>query len=513
MMRLHLPYRWAIPVALVALAACGGDDLTLPSDGSPADGAPSPAELQMAGGDGQVGVAGSPLPSPVRVQVLDDSGNGLAGQSVNWIVSTGGGRAPQSTTTDANGYAEATWVLGAPGANSLSAAVAGVGQVTFVAMANDTSNGSGNGGSGGNGGNGGNGGSGGNGGTGGGSGSGGNGGGGSGTGTVPSSAASTVSADPASLPVGSTATIRVTVRDAAGLPVPGAVVTLSASGSGNTLKQPSQPTGNDGVAVGTLKSTIAGTKDIMATVNGTTAITQTAQVFVTPAPASRIAAVEGNNQSARTGEQVSVPPAVRVTNSLGEPVPGVGVTFVVTRGGGSVTGESQITDPNGVARVGSWTLGSSAGQNRLEARAGSLNGSPVVFSATATAPQQPPPPPPPPPPPSTAQVDHFQFRVLPHDVRVNEWFTVEVAMLDKAGKIVPVDGTQIYLGLWPAGSNVPDNTRLAGDRFVDTRNGVAVFNLYVKKSGTYRFTARSDFLPKNLGPFGPELFSDNFQVH
>jgi hypothetical protein len=506
MMRLHLPYRWAIPVALVALAACGGDDLTLPSDGSPATGSPSPAQLQMAGGNGQVGVAGSPLPNPVRVQVLDDSGNGLADQSVSWIVSTGGGSAPQSTTTDSEGYAEATWVLGAPGANSLSAAVTGVGQVNFVAMANDTSSsGNGTGGPGGPGGPGGNGGDG---------GSGGNGGGGGvgGTGTVPSPAVSTVSVDPASLPVGSVATIRVTVRDAAGLPVPGAVVTLTASGSGNTLTQPSQPTGNDGVAVGTLASTIAGTKDIIATVNGSTQVTQTAQVFVTPAPASRIAAVEGNNQTAGTGEQVPVPPAVRVTNSLGEPVPGVGVTFVVTRGGGSVTGESQITDPNGVARVGSWTLGSSAGQNRLEARAGSLNGSPVVFSATATAPQQPPPPPPPPPPASTAQVDHFQFRVQPHEVGVDEWFRVEVALLDKAGKIVPLDGIQIYLGLWPTGSSVPDNTRLAGDRFVDTKNGVAVFNLYIKQSGGYRFTARSDFLPKNLGPFGPELFSNTFQV-
>jgi Bacterial Ig-like domain (group 1) len=508
-MRLHLPYRWAIPVALVALAACGGDDLTLPSDGSPANGGPAPAQLQMAGGNGQVGVAGAPLPSPVRVQVLDDSGGGLADQSVNWIVSTGGGSAPQSTTTDADGYAEATWVLGAPGANSLSAAVSGVGQVTFVAMANDTAssgNGNGSGGNGGNGGAGGNGGSGGNGG-----GGGGNGGGGSGTGTVPSSAASTVSVDPASLPVGSVATIRVTVRDAAGLPVPGAVVTLTASGSGNTLQQPSQPTGNDGVAVGTLKSTVAGTKDIIATVNGTTPITQTAQVFVTPAPATRIAAVEGNDQTAGTGEQVAVPPAVRVTNSLGEPVPGVGVTFVVTRGGGSVTGESQITDPNGVARVGSWTLGSSAGQNKLEARAGSLNGSPVVFSATATAPQQPPPPPPPPPA-STAQVDHFQFRVQPHDVGVNEWFTVEVALLDKSGNIVPLDGIQIYLGLWPDGSSVPDNNRFAGDRFVDTENGVSVFNVFVKQAGSYRFMARSDFLPKNLGPFGPELFSNTFQV-
>jgi hypothetical protein len=95
---------------------------------------------------------------------------------------------------------------------------------------------------------------------------------------------------------------------------------------------------------------------------------------------------------------------------------------------------------------------------------------------------------------------------------VNEWFTLEVALLDKAGNIVPLDGIQIYLGLWPEGASVPDNNRFAGDRFVDTVNGVAVFNLFVKQSGNYRFMARSDFLPKNLGPFGPELFSNTFQV-
>jgi hypothetical protein len=114
---------------------------------------------------------------------------------------------------------------------------------------------------------------------------------------------------------------------------------------------------------------------------------------------------------------------------------------------------------------------------------------------------------------STTEPDHFQFAVQPHDVGVNEWFTVEVAILDASGNVVPLNGTQIYLGLWPEGSDVPDNTRLAGDRFVDTNNGVAVFNLYITEPGRYRFMARSDYLPKNLGPFGPELFSNTFEVH
>jgi hypothetical protein len=104
------------------------------------------------------------------------------------------------------------------------------------------------------------------------------------------------------------------------------------------------------------------------------------------------------------------------------------------------------------------------------------------------------------------------FQVQPHDVGVSEWFTMKVAILDKSGNIVPLNGTLIYVGLWRDGSDTPNNNLLAGDRFVDTQNGVATFNLYIKEPGRYRFSARSDYLPKELGPFGPELFSNVFEV-
>jgi Bacterial Ig-like domain (group 1) len=329
---------------------------------------------------------------------------------------------------------------------------------------------------------------------------------GGGTGTVPSASTSTLSADPASIEVGTgLSTIRVTIRDPAGAPVPDATVTLSASGSGNTVTQPTGPTGGDGVAIGTLSSDVPGTKDVVATVNGAVQLSQTAQVFVAIAPATRIELVDGNNQNARSGTEVPVRPAVRVTNASGEPIVGYGVTFLVTRGGGTVTGASQTTNSEGVARVGGWTLGS-PGRNTLEVRAGSLTGSPVVFEATATS--EPPPPPPPP----VGEPHHFVFRVPPRDVDKREWFTIEVAIMDVNGNVVPLNGTEIYVSLWPQGSDVPANKRLAGDRFEDTRNGIAVFRLYVKKDGHYRFLARSDYLPKHLGPYGPELFSNTFEV-
>lgn len=104
-----------------------------------------------------------------------------------------------------------------------------------------------------------------------------------------------------------------------------------------------------------------------------------------PGPPASIAIFEGNEQQAPVGQPVSTPPAVLVTDSDHTPVRGVAVTFQVVSGGGTITAGSTVTDITGVARVGSWTLGS-AGQNllRATAEANGVSGNPVTFSA-ATA--------------------------------------------------------------------------------------------------------------------------------
>jgi adhesin/invasin len=98
-----------------------------------------------------------------------------------------------------------------------------------------------------------------------------------------------------------------------------------------------------------------------------------------------ITVLAGDNQEALVGEPVAVPPAVLVTNQRGEAAGGVDVSFAVAEGGGSVTGPTARTDPSGVARVGSWVLGSRPGSNRLTASASGsdVDGNPVTFSATA----------------------------------------------------------------------------------------------------------------------------------
>src|SRR5207245_8684607 len=107
-----------------------------------------------------------------------------------------------------------------------------------------------------------------------------------------------------------------------------------------------------------------------------------------PASATKLV---GDNQTAATNNPVSTPPSVQVSDSYGDHVPGVTVTFAATGGGGTVSGGATQTDANGVATGGRWTLGPGTGQNTLTATvAGSgSTGTPGSFTATAVPPDAP----------------------------------------------------------------------------------------------------------------------------
>jgi hypothetical protein len=102
-----------------------------------------------------------------------------------------------------------------------------------------------------------------------------------------------------------------------------------------------------------------------------------------PKPAASISAVGSASTSATVGAAVATAPAVRVLDSDGHGVAGATVTFVVVAGGGSVGASSATSDASGMASAGSWTLGTTAGENAVEARTGSLPA--VRFTATGTA--------------------------------------------------------------------------------------------------------------------------------
>jgi len=201
--------------------------------------------LERSSGNQQSGEPGTELTDPLVVRLVDENGDGVGGSAVAWVVATGGGAAnPETSNTDDDGFATTRWTLGgASGENRLNAVVSGVGVVSFTATA------------------------------------GGDGGG------EPSADLSTITATPAGIEAGTgQSTITVTVRDGQGAPVEGATVTLSASGNGNLLTQPSGPTGSDGVTTGSLSSVIPETKVVTAVVNGAVALAQMAEVIVTLAP-------------------------------------------------------------------------------------------------------------------------------------------------------------------------------------------------------------------------------------
>ena len=76
-------------------------------------------------------------------------------------------------------------------------------------------------------------------------------------------------------------------------------------------------------------------------------------------PAVRILVQEGNFQVAPPGATLLTAPAVWIADAYGNRVvrAGIPITFSVREGGGSITGGVASTDAQGVARVGSWTLG------------------------------------------------------------------------------------------------------------------------------------------------------------
>ena len=126
-------------------------------------------------------------------------------------------------------------------------------------------------------------------------------------------------------------------------------------------------------------------------VSGTTTSPGSAEGTPSSAPAivvgspSALSLQSGNNQTGIVATELATPLAVVVTDGNGLPVSGQTVTFKVTSGGGSVFAGTATTDGAGIARE-RWKLGTSAGNQQLEARLVGSDGSALVsvFNAAGT---------------------------------------------------------------------------------------------------------------------------------
>jgi hypothetical protein len=127
MIRTRMAYGWRRNVAVISILALGGCRLTTD--------APTPRTLGIISGDSQSATAGSALPEPLTVIVIDQYGSPSASVTVTWAITSGGGSlSAASTTTDANGVTSVTYTTGlTPGSATITATVAGIGTLTFLA--------------------------------------------------------------------------------------------------------------------------------------------------------------------------------------------------------------------------------------------------------------------------------------------------------------------------------------------------------------------------------------------
>lgn len=182
--------------------------------------------------------------------------------------------------------------------------------------------------------------------------------------------------------------VQVVVRDTTGNVVTNAAngikIALGTNPGGGALGGTDSVTAVAGVALfGNLTLTKAATGyTLMATSSGLVPASSAA-FDITAAAAAQLVANSATTLTDTVGTAVETRPSVRATDAFGNGLAGISVAFVVTGGGGTLSGGAQTTDAAGVATVGSWTLGTAAVANTMTATASSLAGSPVTFTVTA----------------------------------------------------------------------------------------------------------------------------------
>ncbi len=283
-------------------------------DSVPVTNAAPPAQLKLVNGSGQSAPAGATLPNPVAVQVLTSGGQPVAGVSVSFAVTSGGGSvSAASRVTASDGVASVTWTLGATvGTQQLTASVPGLPAVVVTATA---------------------------------------------TQTVPSPTRSTVSVLPTAIQVGGEeAIVTAVLRDGNGAPMPGVAVTFS--GPSWAVFNPTSATSDvAGGALSRVRATQASPITITVVASGQTIGSATLSVGARQGVPASISIVSGNNQTVRVGQNFPQLLVIAVYDAAGQPVAGASVDWGTAVGDGRM-----ITDANGRSSAqyylpANWPLG------------------------------------------------------------------------------------------------------------------------------------------------------------
>lgn len=257
--------------------------------------------------------------------------------------------------------------------------------------------------------------------------------------------------------------------------LPGAAVTFSAS-NGGTVDPATATTDGDGLA--RTRWTLGQTpgQNVLTATAGSVSATITATG--TAGPPASVSAVAGNNQAAAAGSILPIAPSVRVVDAFGNVVSGAAVTFTVLSGGGQVTAGLTVTNAQGIATVGSWRLGPSAGTQTLAARveANGVSNNPIVFTATGLAG-----------PPASMVAVSLTTQAAPAGSNVGD--PPSVIVRDAAG--IPVSGLAVTFTVTAGGGSV------VGSPATTDANGIATLSSWRlgPQSGLNTVTATATNLP------------------
>jgi hypothetical protein len=135
-----LSVRSFVAVALcAALSACGSSGTTdvsvVPSTVTPPPVITATAIVPMYSGS-LTATVGTAVPIPLGVRVTSASGSGMAGAAVAFVVTAGAGTvSPTTASTDATGFASATWTMGKVAGPAMLTATTGTLSASFNATA------------------------------------------------------------------------------------------------------------------------------------------------------------------------------------------------------------------------------------------------------------------------------------------------------------------------------------------------------------------------------------------
>ena len=395
-------------------AGCGGDNLTLPSEGQPAS-----IEVQVDNPSPQVNTTVS-----VVALVKDTQGRPVEGATVDFVLTDdrGGGHLdPASGPTDGEGKVATTLTLGpqvGPTTGTASVAVAD-GAAPVEKDFSVTATGTG------------------------------------------ASTLTIVSGDNQEAAVNSqlSAPLVVKVTDNSGNPVSGFTVQWSAEGGGSVSDASTQTDDNGQASVTRTLGPTAGTQTTVATADGLSGSPATFTHTAKAGNASHIEIVSGNNQEAPAGTQLPNELVVRVLDENNNPVSGRPVAWVIGAGGGSVIPETSNTNGDGQAST-HWTLGGSPGSNTVNAVVSGIGS--VTFSAQGTGSGSP----------SNLAVTTQPQSPVVIGATMNPGPVVQVR--DAAGHDLSVAGVNITAGLQGSRGQLAGTTTVASDgngraQFTDLR--------------------------------------------